>query len=264
MQKYLTQMKLSVQRHLIYRARIVIWVVCDLSAYAVMPFLWLAMYGSNGDIGGYTRQGIVSYYIIAAFVQAASTAHIGGYLADDIRTGNLTKDLVRPVNTILTRFFGELSYRFMAIVISCFILLGIFLITPNYFPSIPSALSIIFFVLSILGAIALSFFIEIILGLCAFWLGESSTLFRIRWFLEKILSGGLAPLTLLPAFLQTFAYSSPFQYLSFFPIQIYLEKLEPSAILKHFGILGAWIILCAILIVTLWKKGLKRYEGGGM
>jgi ABC-2 type transport system permease protein len=264
MKKYLTQMKLNIQRHLIYRARIVIWVISDLSQYAIMPFLWLALYGSSDDIGGYTRQGIVSYYIIAAFVQAATTSHIGQYLADDIRTGNFTKDLVRPINGILTRFFGEMSYRFMATVISSFVLLGIFLMVPRYFPSLPPVLSLVFFLFSLFGAISLSFLLEVILGLSAFWLGESSTLFRIRWFLEKILSGGIAPLTLLPVFLKSFALASPFQYLSYFPIQIYLQKFDTETILTHFLILGGWIVLCVFITILLWKKGLKRYEGGGI
>ena len=82
--------------------------------------------------------------------------------------------------------------------------------------------------------------------------------------IEKLFSGELAPLTFFPLFLQTIAFYLPFKYLAHFPSQIYLEKISYSEILKNF--LGAfcWIAALIIIIIIVWKRGLKRYDGSSI
>ena len=53
----------------------------------------------------------------------------------------------------------------------------------------------------------------------------------------------------------------PFRYLVYFPISIYLGKIENP--LPSFAILIVWIILFLVLSRILLMRGIRRYEAVG-
>lgn len=247
-----------------YRARVLIYIILDCSLFFIFPFLWLSVFQDKVLIGGYTKESLITYYVVAGLTTLLSSSHIGPYLYDDIRSGKLSTNLVRPANYFLWHFCGEGAYRVFSV---CFALPLFFLLYsqfPEYILLPEKFLTFVFFALALFLAWILSALFQYMVALSTFWLGESNFGFQVRWFLEKIFSGELAPLTLLPVLFQKIASWLPFQYLFFFPIQIYLEKLSYIDIAKQFGIFIIWIFVCGSLVTLMWKRGLKRYDGSGI
>jgi ABC-2 type transport system permease protein len=68
---------------------------------------------------------------------------------------------------------------------------------------------------------------------------------------------------MLPTPLFTIAQFSPFTYLIYFPVKVYLGQLSPLQIILGMGIAFGWIILLYLFTKFIWKKGLKEYTAQG-
>ncbi len=67
----------------------------------------------------------------------------------------------------------------------------------------------------------------------------------------------------MPAWLQGFVQWSPFTYELFFPIQIYLERVSGSDLLRGLGIQAGWVLIMWGIARLLWHRGVRRYQAVG-
>jgi ABC-2 type transport system permease protein len=79
----------------------------------------------------------------------------------------------------------------------------------------------------------------------------------------EFLSGALFPLDILPTAIQNFLSYTPFPYLIFFPLEIYLGKMEGLVLLKEMMISIAWLVILWYILKSVWVKGLKAYQAYG-
>lgn len=263
MKKYFTGFKAQITKHLTYRARVLIWIFVDMGQFVILPFLWLAIYAGRSDIRGFTPADIITYYILMAFISLASASHAGEYIERDIRYGELNKGLLRPINYVLKMCTEGYAYNFLVSLLALPFLIFFSFLFPEYIILPHSFLTLALFVVSLVFAYILSCLFHVIIGFTAFWLEQSGAAMQMRSLLEKIFGGVLAPLTLYPLLLQDIALYLPFQYIAFFPAQIYLEKIGLNEIFIHFLIAFGWIIFLCLICIFLWKRGLRRYEAPG-
>lgn len=264
MKKYLRSSFVAMQKHLIYRVRMFNWMLVDISHVLIFPFLWLSLYQGNTTIGGLTRADIVTYYIVTIFIGMCTNAHNSVYIQEDIVTGKLSTMLVKPIQYIFYRYMLENGYRIL-IAPSFFVLLFLSSFFLSDYIQLPSSLFTFFIFLFFLLCSHIIFAcIELLIGLSSFYFQETKAFSFLRSILEKLLGGAFAPLTFLPALVQTAAHFLPFQYLFFVPTQIYLGKITGEAILQHAAIAMAWIGFLFLCITVLWKRGLRHYDGGSV
>ncbi len=263
MGKYYTGFKLQVIKHVTYRARVIIWFLVDIGQFLILPFLWLAIYAGKSEIQGFTTEDIVTYYILMAFISLSTSCHAGEYIQKDIRKGELNKFITKPLSYSFRMATTGYSYNFVA---TCFVIPVIILFSilfPEYITFPNSFFTIILFIISLFCAAVISCLFHLIIGFTTFWLEQNGVAMQMRSILEKVFGGELAPLSFYPTFLQHIAFVLPFQYIAFFPAQIYLEKIVPIEIGKHFLFIIGWIVFLTIISLVLWKRGLKRYEAPG-
>ena len=105
---------------------------------------------------------------------------------------------------------------------------------------------------------------QYIIGLCAFWMGETFSVQHLKIMLETVFSGQIAPLIFFPKILQTIANFLPFKYFLYFPTQIFLGRISGPEILSNFLILFAWEVCLWIIVILMWHRGLRRFEGVGI
>ena len=55
----------------------------------------------------------------------------------------------------------------------------------------------------------------------------------------------------------------PFQFMIFFPMQIYLGKIPMGQVFYEFLIEGTWIAALSFLNWMIWKKGARHYVAMG-
>lgn len=125
------------------------------------------------------------------------------------------------------------------------------------------------FLLAFVVSLAISIFIYFILtfmtNLIPFWIPEMAWGANFLFFavIVEFLSGSVFPLDILPASLTKLLSYTPFPYLVFFPIEIYLGKVDVVSIIKGISISLIWAVALWFCFNSVWKKGLKTYQAYG-
>lgn len=265
MKKYIQVLKATLQEYFIYRLNFVMWRVRSVIQLLLLYFLWLVIFQKNQVVFGYDKSQILTYVLgvwaLRALVLHTETAEVGG----EISRGDLSLYLLRPISYAKYWFSRDLADKIFNIgffIVEAVIL--VFLLKPPLV--FQTNLLLIFCTLfSIFIGIFLLFNISFLLGLSAFWTPEGEWggprfLFNI---ILDFFSGGLFPLDILPLLLFRFLQILPFPYLLFFPLNIYLGRLNTLQIFQGYLIMIFWLIVSTWLIKIVWQKGLRVYSAVG-
>ncbi len=266
MKKYFQIFKISFQEEFAYRLNFVMWRVRNVFQILLTFFLWSTVFASPTTvIFGYDRSRILTYVfgimIVRALVMSARAADI----SSDIAQGDLSNYLVKPMAYFKYWFTRDISSKALNLIFATVELALLFLILrpPFYFQTNPAVLALFF--VSIILAVLIYFFILILVSSLTFWAPELSWggHFLITIVVVEALSGALFPINILPATFQYVVMATPFPYLIYFPVQVYLGNIAGQAVLGGLMIAAAW---CGILYFAtnfIWQKGLKAYESTG-
>ena len=85
----------------------------------------------------------------------------------------------------------------------------------------------------------------------------------ILFAFEYAAGGHLFPLDMLPEPLQAALRLTPFPYMLYFPVQVYLGRIEPSALLPGLAIQGAWVLVMYGVARWVWARGVRHYSAVG-
>ena len=144
-----------------------------------------------------------------------------------------------------------------------FSLLFIFLKPPFFLQT--NIVSILTFLISIVVAILIYFLILFLLGAIPFWVPEIgwSSQFLIVIVVVEALSGALFPIDILPKIVQSIILATPFPYLIYFPIEVYLGNVSGWGFLGGLLVGISWVGVLWLTLNIVWKKGLKSYQAFG-
>lgn len=266
MTKYWQLFKISFQQEFVYRINFIMWRVRNVLQIFLVYYLWDTIFSDpQRVVFGYDRAKILTYIfgliLVRAFVLSARAVDVSG----EVARGDLSNYLVKPINYFKYWLTRDLSSKTLNLIFATFEITVLFLIlNPPFFIQI-NPLIILSFLVSVTLAMFIFFTIVFINSSVPFWIPEAAwgINFLITVVILEFLSGALFPLDILPANLQNILNLSPFPYLIFFPLQVYLGKLAPSEILKGLVISGFWAITLFYIMNFVWKKGLKVYQAYG-
>ena len=265
MNKYLQVFKISFQQEFAYRLNFIMWRVRNMTYLFLVYFLWDSVFSDPGRvIFGYDRAKILTYifgiFIIRTIVTASRTIDIGG----EISRGELANYLLKPVNYFKYWFTRDLSSKALNLGFLAFEVAILFLIfKPTIFLQ-TNPFFLILFLISLVLAVILYFLILFITNIFTLWYPDQAwgANFLLIIFIEY-LGGGMFPLNILPETLQKILYATPFPYLLFAPLQIYLGAFNVAASLRTVFIEVFFVFLFAIILKSLWNKGLRTYSSEG-
>ncbi len=231
---------------------------------AVLVLMWSAIYGGQHTISGLTLKEMITYVLIGNIFYVMIRNFLASLVAGDIKDGNLSMALVRPMSYfsfIISREIGRISVAtIMSILSQAVVILffaGSFIWNFN-----------ILRILLIAAMVILAFITELLLsylvGLIAFWVDETDGLYATIERVKKFFSGGYFPISLLPLAFVKVSFLLPFAYSFFVPAQIYLNKMSLMAGVKGLLVQIVWIAALYGIIKIVWNRGLKRYEGVGI
>lgn len=267
MRKYWHVIGIGLQSNLTYRVNYLSRTLFSFIPLFAMLSLWRTIYASNNGTSGhngFTQAQMIFYYMLVAVVDVFTAVNEDDWqIAADIREGNISQFLLKPVDYLTYRlclfFSGRLAFITMAIVplaifIFCF---RAYVVAPASIP----ALAV--FILSLVLTALLQFFISYSMAMLAFWLLEISTFIFILFAFEYLASGHLFPLALLPAPLFHALLFTPFPYLLYFPISIYMGRVAGMDLWWGLGIQIGWVMLAYLFARFMWKRGIKKYSAFG-
>lgn len=265
MLKYWHVFRLSLMEYFVYRVNFFLWRFRSIISFLTLIFFWQAVYGLKDNVFGYTQSQMLTYIVGIAFLRAVI---LGGRVADlagMIKTGDIVnKFLLRPWRVIRIWFVRDLASKALNLV---FVIGEVFLIIKIlnlsfYIPQ--NFIFIILFIISCLLSLPLYFLLDYMLSIIAFWVDN---VWAPRWLFGVIflqfLSGRFFPLDVLPEFAFKLISLTPFPYLIYFPLKIYLEQVTFLQAVRIIGLLFLWLVIVYFLTKKLWQKGLKQYTAYG-
>lgn len=79
--------KMQFKQYTIYKSNFYLFTLNRIVEVLVYIFVWKAIYNQTGDAGGYTIQGLVTYYILTATLRSFALWGINEDIAHSIRNG---------------------------------------------------------------------------------------------------------------------------------------------------------------------------------
>jgi ABC-2 type transport system permease protein len=267
MKKYLHVIVIGLQSNLQYRFNYLTRTLFSFIPLFAMLSLWRTIYAGNGRAGahsGFSREQMIFYYLLVAVVDVFTAVNEDDWqIATDIREGNISQFLLKPVDYLWYRlclfFSGRIAFISMAAVplavfIFCF---------RQYFLAPPDALTFGVFLFSLVLTALLQFFISFAMAMLAFWLLEISTFIFILFAFEYLASGHLFPLDVLPPGIKQILFLTPFPYQLYFPIQIYMGKVAGADLWSGLVIQSLWVFAAYGFARFMWRRGIRKYSAFG-
>jgi ABC-2 type transport system permease protein len=243
-----------------YRVSLLIWIVT-----AIFPLislvLWRAL-AESGPIGEYDQDAFDSYFIAAFLVRQLGASWVVWDLDRQIRSGDLSSLLMRPVSPVLHYVMLNAATVPVRVALALPIALAVLVATggmtvladPWLWPLV---------ILSIALAWLLNFLVQLVVGCLAFWLTKASSLFEIWLGLFIVLSGYTVPTSLFPAGLAEVARVLPFHAVLGFPVELLVGRLGPAEALQGLGLQILWVALVGCIAAFAWRRGLRAYGAFG-
>ncbi len=264
---YLGVIRLGLSAALMYRANFLftagLTVVVGVS---VQLFLWSAVYGwgQQRSFAGVPFAEMVLYIACAALALGVTRGgRIERMVAEEIRTGELTRYLLKPISHTWYAFAMAVAERVVTVLIVPLLALGAMWVALPWLPA-QLALERLVWAAPFLGlGMLLNFLMGLGISYLAFWMDEVWTLHVVKDISLWFLSGQLVPLMLLPSGLRELSEWLPFQYIAYVPAGI-LSGLVPFEHLPVFALRGLlWAALLWGAVALLWRLGLRRFGAYG-
>jgi ABC-2 type transport system permease protein len=263
--KYVRVLSIGVQDTFVYRWNFLMRAVFGLVPLLGTAFYWGAVFKSRGaGIGAYTFGEMILYFLITLMVEnLVSPTEDEWRIAAEIREGQISALILKPLNHLAYRLSLFASYRALYSLVSLPVVGLAYLCFHQYLRAPAHLATWPLFACSVAMAALLQFFIAYSLAMLAFWVLEISTIVFIFYSFEYYLSGQVFPLDIMPEWMHGFIQNSPFTYEVFFPVQIYLEHLSTTQIVRGLATQAAWLCAAFLLARTLWRLGVRHYQAVG-
>jgi ABC-2 type transport system permease protein len=223
--------------------------------------LWQVTYNETGakQLGGLSLAQML-WYLAMTEALTLSNPLIAEEVDQDVRTGGLAVQLIRPLSYPLYRLWTALGERGVRFTMNTLVgtLIALVFVGP-----IPFSLDgLLMFALSLPFAFVLQFQGMFLIGLGAFWLEDTSGLRLIYSRLTMILGGMLIPLELFPDTWQPILRALPFSSMVYGPARLFVQP--DGAFLRDLLVRqGIAIGIFALLNALIYRAGVKRINANG-
>lgn len=226
--------------------------------------VWTSVYGSLAQVEGISLPEMITYSVLAGTALSAwEWARLIQNVGVAISSGSIAVFLLKPIQYplyLLAEELGNLCFRLVAVVapITLAMSLSYGLLPPA------SLFHAVMFLPFWLLSFAILFLLSLAFGLLAFWL---MTAFSLEWLLQgllTLLSGSFVPLWFFPEAWLPVVRHLPFAWVGFYPVAVYLGKLEPAEVLVQLLLGAGWALMLALAVAALWRSATRRItvQGG--
>lgn len=262
MHKYIMVLKQYWQNIFVYRVSFVLWRFRQFLSSLMALTIWSVIFTNQEIAFGYQQKQMISYvFLVTVLYNIISTTSLND-LTGEVYSGKLSTKLVKPMNIFLALGFQDLADKLLNIgfvIVESIILFFIF--KPSFvFPSLAQGL--IFMVWVVLATL-IAFMINLLFGSIGFWSRDSWGPRFLYYMILDFTAGKLYPLDILPQVIQKAIYFTPFPYMSYVQIQLFLGRLKTDQILPITLSMATWTIGLIFISRKIWRRGLKNYTAMG-
>ena len=252
--------RLGIAEAVAYRVSLIVWILTT-----CFPLVSLILWGSlasDGPIAGYTDQDFVHYFVAAFLVRQVTSSWLVWDLDRQIRTGQLSNLLLRPVWAPV--HFGVLNLAALPLRALLALPLALVILTlTDAWGFAGGSASLAWLPLVCMLAWLINFLCQLCVGCLAFWITSASSLYDLWITFYFVLSGYAIPISLFPAGMPQYVRFTPF-YLSLgFAVDLLQGKLDPNEFSSLLGGQLIWVVTLAGIARVLWIRGVRVHAAVG-
>lgn len=264
MSKYREISKVYLKAQMAWRADAIFQMIFTVTKILFAYLLWGVIFQSRETVGRFTFHGMLSYYVVSAFLsQLEMSQGIGGEIHDRIRNGTFSKYLILPVSVegfFFAMEFGVVlfyaAFDFIAAAVWIFVFrIQFVFVTERWIILCAVGMT----VLGMIFMVQLNFY----LGLLTLKYQGIGMFLMIKNNLTALVTGSIVPLALFPEGAVSFMRLLPFYYVTYLPAMLFTGMCREEA-LTGIAVIGGWCLGMQLLIRIVWKKYLRKYDGVGI
>jgi ABC-2 type transport system permease protein len=247
---------------LLYRVEFVMFMISTVIGPAISLMIWRAAL-DNGASLPVDAEYLTTYFVLLGVVSMLTSSWLSGFLAEEIRLGQISKWIVRPGSTHLNLIANNLGEKLIKSVplAPMIALLWWFFRDTVVLPADP--VTWLLFAISVVAAAVMIFAIDVMVGALAFWIDDIGGIDRARNLLEVILRGQLVPLALMPLWARGFVDAQPYRFTLSFSLELLLGDLTATQIAIGMAMQLIYPALAVLGAIWLWRRGLRAYSAAG-
>lgn len=264
MNKYIKYIELGFSDALYYRTSSILTFLSTFFVDYVKVSVW---YGAITYVVYRLNQSMVNdtllYMILVGAFSSIYRTQPAVTLSDAYLNGTLIHRRVYPISILISNFFESLGRVFARLIINVIPTLVIlaWVFRPNWNYIVLSRTPMV--LVNILVSLYFNYILFALIDVSCFWLKNTQPLQNIKEIVFKFLSGSLFPLWFLNRTFQEVNRYLPFSKQLYNPIAFLMGHSLREEFLFELGILCVYAIVFSIIVLLLWKKGLKRVESFG-
>jgi ABC-type uncharacterized transport system permease subunit len=236
-----------------YAANTVCWLFAELVSVVAVYFVWRMAAPANGS--GITLSSVTSYFLVGQLLHWQVAAQWS--LSHDIESGALARQLLLPRNVLFRYAVQDVGASLIPNIARWLLFGGIALF---HWQDISTASSGAMCISVFLAAqsIIISNQLSLIVGCTTFFTQNGKGVIELVHQLRWVLGGFYFPLH------QVFGLlgicSNPLAWTFYLPAAVATGGLSLYRGLLAFGVGILWIVLLQLLLLSIWRRGLRRYE----
>lgn len=257
--KYLSIALTSFQQAIAYRVTMIIGIALTFIWVFILYYLWRAAFSGRDVIAGFSWDDMRTYVVLAYGINALVGWRVGSQMMGTIRTGEILRELVRPLNYCGTQLSMAAGFSILEGIISFFLtlILGMFFLDMQA-PASPAMA--VLFVLTVLIGFVTKALIVFSVSLLTFWTLNGVGLMWAQQAVIAILSGTLVPIQLLPVGLRIAAGILPMRGIVSTPLTFYLGKAQGWDIALLLILQFFWLMVMWRFANWAWRKAFNAVE----
>ena len=251
--------RLSLAEAVAYRVSMLMWMLTT-----TFPLVSLAVWAGlaeGGPIGDYARADFVGYFVAAFLVRQVTASWVVWELESQIRSGDLSTLLMRPVHPLLHH--GMQNLAALPVRVGLAAPIGVVVLVLAGGIELGGAGALLVAPAALVLAWLITFNVQVCIGCLAFWLTASSSLFEVWIGLYLVLSGAALPTSLYPPGLAEVVRVLPFHAALGFPVELIIGRVHGPEIARGLALQALWLVGFSALSRALWRRGVRVYGAVG-
>ena len=268
MRIFLASLRMERRSAGVYRVDFLLKVLYSIIAMYGLRSLWVALYAQDPAILGRPLPSMITYSMLAValdiiFYPSALSTAPQNYISQQVRTGRIDTDLLRPVDLqrqLLARNGSAALFGALWLVMPAW-LLGVLFMGMELPPTCLHGMA---FLLSGVLSFLILFSLNFLLGMVCFATTEIRQITMAYSGVLTILSGKLIPNWLYPQWMQAVIEVLPFRCIFETPLNIYTGAVGSVAMAYNLLLQAAWAAVLLLMGKMMWLGVHKRLavQGG--
>lgn len=260
-----TLLRVGFSEAVAYRAEMLVWVLAT-----TMPFISLVLWQAVAEAGAvvshtgraWTGPDFTAYFLTVFIVRQLVSSWAAWEMNWEVRQGTLSMRLLRPVHPIVAYGAQNVAALPMRLIVAVPVAAYLLLTgAAKALPADPALWGL--FLVSMLGGWLITFLANISIGALSLWMDSSVKVMDVYLAAFFVFSGYLFPLELFPDGVRQVAGWLPFRYQIGLPVELLTGARGVGDAAQMVLRQWAWVAALLGLALTLWNRGLRRFQAYG-